>query len=178
MRKLLFAATGLAIIWASCKDADNQSNTAANNDAARNSAKVHAVYKALETGDVSGMDSILAENFVDHEANHGKDVKGRDSAKAMMADFHNHVTGLKFDVVSDATADNGYMFALIKMTATAKDASMDMPAGTNMDNTSVDVVKMADGKATEHWSFPSMADMMKWMKQMPSGTAADSTHKM
>lgn len=37
---------------------------------------------------------------------------------------------------------------------------MGFPPSTKMDSRSVDVVKLKDGKAQEHWAFMSMPDVM------------------
>jgi len=73
-----------------------------------------AISKAFETGDISKIDSVVADDFVDH-TDQG-DKKGKDSLNA------------------------------------------------------IEVSKYKDGKATEHWSFVNMIEMMKMMPQ------ADMSH--
>jgi ketosteroid isomerase-like protein len=176
MKKILLAAGSLAFILIACKDADN---TSGNSQAATNTEHSKEIYRALETGDVSKLDSIIAPDFVNHESG---EMQGRDSAKAMIGDVHNHFDNLKFDLVSEATASNDYHFALVHMTGTAKDNSMGMPAGTKVDRSGVDVVRIKDGKAVEHWSFEDPKAMMEMMQHMPPGSMdmpkTDTTKKM
>ena len=119
------------------------------------------VYEAMKTGDVSKLDSFIDKDIIDH--GHGG-VKGIDSLKAMFADMHNHMSGLNFEIVTDATSANGeYHFTWYKMQGTCTDGSMGMPAGTKMDMTGVDLVKIKNDKAVEHWSFANPEEMMKMM---------------
>jgi ketosteroid isomerase-like protein len=130
---------------------------------------VRAVYKAMETGDVSQVDSFIAPDIVDHEGPRGMPVNGRDSLKVMFADVHNHFDNLKFDVITTA-ANGDYGFCLAKMSATTKDSSMGGHPGTQINSTFVDVVKIKDGKATEHWGYRDPKEIADMMKQMaPAG---------
>ena len=52
------------------------------------------------------------------------------------------------------------------MTGTTKDSSMGMPANTPIDRMGVDVVRIENGMAVEHWSFDDPRDMMKMMQMM------------
>ena len=147
--------------------------------AERNTEHSRAIYRAIETGDVSRLDSILDENVIDHNANpDGSDLKGRDSVKHFISQIHNYFDGLKVEHISDATsADGNYHFALVRMTGKAKENPWGMPVGMDMDDTMVDVVKMKDGMATEHWGFMSQQDINEMMGSMSGAkpAAADTT---
>ncbi|HVT85125.1 MAG TPA: hypothetical protein VHD35_07965 [Chitinophagaceae bacterium] len=54
---------------------------------------------------------------------------------------------------------------------------MGMPAGTKYDMTAIEVTKMKDGKATEHWEFMQPSEMMKMMAQPQQGQADSTMHK-
>ena len=140
--------------------------------AKKNTEKMKAVYRTIETGDVSGLDSLIAEDVVDHNANpDGTDIKGRDNVKKMLAEIHTYFDNLKMEYMSDATTVDGeYQFALVRMKGKAKANPWGMPVGMDMDDTSVDVVKIRDGKATEHWGFMSMGDFQEIMKGMQGGS--------
>jgi len=62
----------------------------------------------------------------------------------------------------------------VNVTGTANDNSMGMTAGNKMDDKSVDVVKIKDGKMVEHWGFLDWQDVMK----MGQPSSMDSTGKM
>jgi len=173
MKQVLFLLLATAVII-SCNDTAKVAGT---NDEKmgdnRNHENMQEVYRAIETGDVSKLDSIMADDVVDHNANtDGTDAKGRDSVKKMISSIHTYFEdGLKMDVLSDATsADGNYHYTTVRMKGKAKANPWGMPVGQDVDDTSVDVVKLRDGKATDHWSFMSMGDiseMMKMQGQMP-----------
>lgn len=163
MKKLSFIGlTASLFLFISCTDTsktETSSTTVSN--AEKNSANSREIYKGIETGDMSKV-NFLADDIVDHE--HPNGTGGRDSVMSMLGDMHNHVKDLKFELISDATsADGQYHFALVRMTGTTIDDKMGMPANMSMDHLAVDVVKLSDGKATEHWGFNSRSDMMKMM---------------
>ena len=171
MKKFFYLA-GISILFvlASCSDSstapmttdENTGTTASTNpEAERNITNNRAIMKAIETGDSTVIDSLLASDAVDHSGPNGTEMKG-DSLKWMLRNMHNEVSDLKMDIIADA-ANGGYVFTLSRMTGTTKSAGMGMPPNTKMDMTSVDVVKYRDGKAVEHWSYMDPKDMMKMM---------------
>ena len=170
MKKLFFTAAAAIVLLYSCEEKKSTSTT---NNAERNTQRNKMVYEAMETGDVSKLDSFISKDIVDHEHS----IKGIDSLKAMFANVHNHMSGLKFEIVSDATSANGeYHFTWFKMQGTCTDGSMGMPAGTKMDMTGVDLVRIKDDKAVEHWGFSDPQEMMKMMGDHKMDGGMD--HKM
>ena len=149
----------------------------------RNIENTHTVYRAIETGDVSKMDSLMSKNVVDHEGNMGKDIVGLDSLKYYLGTMHNYMDNLKFEVMQSATsADGQYFFSTVHMTGKAKANPWGMPVGKEVNDISMDLLKIKDGKATDHWSFASMKTMMEMMNSMPGADKMqapkmDSTQK-
>lgn len=168
----MIAFTAMALM-ASCETkVAGDSHENANAAAEKNAATTNLVFRAIETGNVSGLDSLFTEDVIDHDANPmGGDIKGRDSVKAMLAQLHNFVDGLKIEMLHHATSANGeYHYVTARMTGTANAANpWGMPAGTPMDDTSVDLIKLKDGKCSEHWSFASMKDVGEWMAASKPG---------
>jgi ketosteroid isomerase-like protein len=180
MKQVLFLFLATAVII-SCNDTAKVAGT---NDEKMGENKNHenmqVVYHAIETGDISKLDSIMADDVVDHNANpDGSDLKGRDSVKKMLAEIHTYFEdGLKMDVLSDATsADGNYHYTTVRMKGKAKANPWGMPVGEEVDDTSVDVVKLKDGKATDHWGFMSMGDINEMMKMQGSMPPAKEPKK-
>ena len=175
MKKILFLLTAMAVIIA-CNDSatvadNNETNVGANHVKFTESTK--EVYKAIETGDISKLDSFIAEDVIDHNANpDGSDIKGRDSVKKMISQIHTYFEdGLKMEFISDAlSSDGSYLYTMVRMKGKAKANPWGMQPGADVDDTSVDVVKLKDGKAIEHWGFMSMGDFNEMMKMMQPGT--------
>ena len=168
MKRLLFATIGCGyVLLLSCNhlqahmdSVNSNGDSTAKSAAETNRANTTAVYKGIQAGDVSVMDRFVATDAVDH-SDMG-DVKGLDAIKKELNDMHNHIDNMKFDVLADAT-DGDYHFTLIKLSGTTKDNWMGMPAGTKIDNTSVGVEKVSNGKITEHWRYADAQEMMKMM---------------
>ena len=170
--KKIFLTAAIFSFFISCKDSTN-TGTTENSQNEKNLANNRKVYKAIETGDASTIDSLIADDAVDHQGPNGVDIKGGDSIKHMLTEMHNHVKDLKFDVIADA-ANGDYIFAMANIKGTTNDAWMGMPAGLKMDEKGVDVIKIRDGKMVEHWGFVDANEMMKHMKEMPANSKMDS----
>ena len=173
MKKILIAAaTGLLCFFISCKDAGTSSTS---DEAQKNSDANNRVMKAIETGDSLTIDSLIADDAVDHMGPNGQEVNGGDKIKHMLIDMHNHMKDIKFDIISTA-ANGDYVFTLSNFSGTMTDSTMGMAAGTKMDEKTVDVVRVKDGKMEEHWGFVDPAAMMKHMQETPAMPLMD--HKM
>ena len=175
MKRLLITTACCALcFFMACKG--TTTSTSETSQAAQNKANSQLIYKAIETGDVSHLDSIIDKDFVDHAGEKG-DVKGIDSLKKMFAQMHNEINDLNIEEIANAT-DGDYNIALIRMTGTTAKAMMGMPAGTKLDMKSVEVVKVKDGKAMEHWGYMDPKDMMKMMGGMNNKMDGKMDNKM
>ncbi len=165
MKKIFFAAVaGFICICTSCNSDTNV--TSDNNENAqeeKNIAASDVITKAFQTGDVSGIDSVVADDFVDH-TDRG-DKKGRDSLKAMVKFVHSNFKDMKTEKVREV-AEGDYVFSWMRYSGTS-DGTMGMPKGP-YDMSAIEVAKFKDGKAVEHWSFMEMQDMMEMMGQQPN----------
>lgn len=130
----------------------------------KNLANNKEIYKAIETGDVSKIKDYIDKDAVDHGGGpNGQDVKGSDSIIAMLGSIHKSFTDLKMEVIADAT-NGDYLFTLVRLTGTTTaNPGMGMPPNKKMDSKSVDVVKIKNGKAIEHWEFVDPKEMMAMM---------------
>ena len=163
MRKLIFSASAVLLLsLIACNDNTKvASATADNSKVQRNLDASRAVARAIETGDVSAIDSVVAEDFVDH-TDHG-DIKGRDSLKAMAKTVQAHMKNMKMNVKHEI-ADENYVYAWMHFSGTS-DGAMGMPAGP-YDMTSMEVSRLNDGKIVEHWTFMDMQELGKMMQMM------------
>jgi len=182
MKKILFLTSMAFILFAtSCK---NESSTTTNKEPSKNEAAVKAVYSAMESGDMSKMDSLMANDVVDHNGGPmGKEISGRDNIKKMFAAMHSSFSDLKMEA-KEMSSEGDYVFSWMHMSGTTSanpDPSMGMPANTKVDMTGVDVVKFnSSGQATDHWGYMDPNDMMKMMPPggtpPATGTMPDTTH--
>ncbi len=176
MKKLFFTSIAFLLLLASCKDTPKNevTTTTVSTTAATNKANSNAVYRAIETGDVSRLDSVIDVDIIDH-TDRGI-VRGLDTVKKMLGNMHNHFSNLKMETIANAT-DGDYNLVLVRMTGTPTDNTMGMPANKAIDMMSVDVVKTnSAGKATEHWYYVDPADMMKMMGGQHPAMNMDKMH--
>ncbi len=169
MKKVLLLLTAIAVIT-SCNDNSSVANTNQTDmadDHAKYTQNTKEIYRAIETGDVSKLDNYIAEDVIDHNANpDGSDIRGRDSIKKMISQIHTYFEdGMKMEFISDALSSDGmYHYTTVRMKGKAKANPWGMPVGSDVDDTSVDVIKIKDGKAAEHWGFMSMGDFNEMMQ--------------
>jgi ketosteroid isomerase-like protein len=171
MKKILIAFASLTLLF-SCNES-KVAGASEDNDHSKNSASSREVYRAVETGDVSKLDEVFTDDVIDYNgAPDGSDIVGREPVKAEIAKIHTYFENLKMNVISESTSQDGnYHFAMVNMKGKAKENPWGMPVGMDMDETMVDVMKMKDGKAAEHWGFMSMGDINEMMKGMSGGQA-------
>jgi predicted ester cyclase len=167
MKKILFAAASASFLLIACNNgATNGTSSAKDSTIERNLASNKKVYKAFETGNKAVLDSFISSDAVDHAGPNGTTMSG-DSIKNMLADMHNHVKDLNVNIIT-AAANEDYIFTYTEFTGTAADSTWGMPAGTKIDEKSVDLVRVKDGKMVEHWAFADPNEMMKRMQEMHS----------
>jgi len=172
MKKLAFAVSAVILsCFITCTN-----NSAHEGDtsekAKKNLDNTKAIINMFVTGDFSKAGDHIATDGVDHSGPQGE-VKGLDNLKAMFAQMMSTMSDTKNEVVK-GLSDDDYSMVWLKQSWTQKtdDPMMGMKAGQHGDMQSVEVCKHgADGKITDHWSFMSMADMMKMMPKPTTDTS-------
>ena len=161
MKQIFFlAVAGLLGFCTSCSDAplapadDNKAMEQ------KNLAASDVVMKAFQTGDPTGLDSVIADDFVDHGER--GDTKGVDTLKSMVKFVHTTFPDMKFEKVRDVV-DSDYVYSWISSSGTG-DGTMGLPKGPYKMST-IEISRFIDGKAVEHWTFMDMRDMVKMMPQ-------------
>jgi hypothetical protein len=170
----------LAGLFNACTSSTESSSSDCAAMADRNAEKTKLVYRAIESGDTKALDTIFTDNVVDHNAGpNGEDLNGKATVIAEIGKINTYFDGLKMDLVHHATSADGiYHYATVKMSGTSKENPWGMPVGMRMEHTSVDLVKMDNGKCAEHWGFMSqdfVNQMMKGAMGAPATAPADTT---
>lgn len=127
--------------------------------ARKNLEASHVISDAFGSGDPSKIDSVVAEDFVDHT---DRGDMNRDSLKSMIRMVRSANEDMKMEVIKEL-ADDDYVFTWMRFTGTSNGTMM--PAGP-YDMKAAQVVRFRDGKAVEHWEFMEVRDMMKMMPMM------------
>lgn len=164
MKKALFAISCYFVCFStSCNDKKSSETTTTTTNSDKNLIAVHAINKAIETGDVSKLGDYITIDGVDHSGPRGE-VRGLDSIKAELANIHNMASDMKATTIKEL-ADSEYVFQWMRFTGTTLTEDMGMPKGTKFDMNALEVSKFnKDGKSTEHWEFIQPSDMMKMMQ--------------
>src|SRR6476620_6340065 len=104
MKKLAFyICAGLTCFLISCNDtAKVAGEHSESTQAEKNLQANDVVMKAFSTGDVSGIDSVVAENFVGHSE---QGDNGRDSLKSMITSMKADYSDMKMEKISEAAND-------------------------------------------------------------------------
>ena len=164
-KNVLMISAFAALFLISCSD-KKESEGGMSEAAKKNLETNHAIVKMFEAGDWSKVGDYIATDAIDHGAGPtGGDVVGLDSIKANFDAMGQMMGDMKNEVIKEL-ADDDYVMSWMKQTATAK---VDMPEwgmkkGQPNTYSAIEVSKYnKDHKIIEHWSFMSMADMMKMM---------------
>ncbi|MEP6927678.1 MAG: ester cyclase [Ginsengibacter sp.] len=124
----------------------------------KNIAASDVIMKAFQSGNAGGIDSVVADDFLDH-TDRG-DIKGKDSLKSMVKFVHDNFADMKADKVREV-ADGDYVYTWVTYTGSSN-GTMGMPKGPYKMSL-IELSKFKDGKAIEHWSFMDSQDMAKMM---------------
>ena len=173
MKKILFAsATICAVTFFSCAESAKKDDATVT--IKENNSKF---YKALENGDSVTIRNWINVDAVDHNGGpNGEDIVGVDKLTGMLSQMHSSFElGFKMNIVSQAV-DGDYLYTLVEMKGTTTASpGMGLPPSTKMDSRGVDVVKLKDGKAQEHWAFMGMPDVMKMMEEQSKMSSANKS---
>lgn len=134
-------------------------------------AKNIAAFKAFDSimtsgGDLSGLDKIIAADYVDHHPMPGMEPT-RDGLKKAFAEMRIGWPDMKWNY-KHIWADGDIVIGHYDMTGTNTGPMMGMPATNKKINISgVDIVRFKDGMAVEHWMYSEEMKMMTQLGLMP-----------
>ncbi|HRI20205.1 MAG TPA: nuclear transport factor 2 family protein [Panacibacter sp.] len=173
-KNLTIIAAALLAVCMSCnsgnetKPEETSAAPAADSAAIKNLDAVRTINKAFETGDFSTVRSLIADDAVDHAGPDG-DVKGGDSIVAAIEQMAKMMSNMKSTTIKEF-ADKDYVFQWLATSGTMAADGFGMKKGQTYNSDAIEVTKFnSENKATEHWTFMTMNEMMKMMggMQMP-----------
>lgn len=122
-------------------------------------------------GNMAAADELLAEDFVDHEPFPGIGP-GRDGCKQFFSMMRETFPDLNFDT-KFMVAEGDKVVIYLTMSGTQKGEFMGMPAsGKKFSINTIDIIRIADGKAVEHWGVTDGMTMMQQLGATPAAPAA------
>ena len=106
-------------------------------------------YAAFQAGDMAGVGALFADDIVWHAAGRHQlagDFRGRDAVIETFAKTF-QLTGGTFALeIHDVLADDDHVVVLVRVTGERE--------GRTLDDNSVQVFHVAEGKVTEQWLIP------------------------
>lgn len=119
--------------------------------------------EVLNTGNIDRVPEFCADDIVDHEEGPPGTPEGIEGVKAFVQMFHDGFSDVHASV-EEVLADGDRVVARVRFTGTHDGDFMGIPAsGKKIDMETIDIVRVADGKAAEHWG---VTDNMKLMQQI------------
>ena len=125
-----------------------------------NKALAREFYEKVNAGDLSVIDSHIADDFIEHEA-----FPGITQDKAGIRQFFEMMRAAFPDfrlTAEDVIAEGDKLVVRFRMHGTHRGEFMGMPAtGRQIDVAGVDILRLVNGKAVEHWGVTDTGAMMQ-----------------
>jgi steroid delta-isomerase-like uncharacterized protein len=127
------------------------------------------VDEVMNKGNMAVVDELLAEDFVEHEEMPPGLPAGREGCKAFFTMYRKAFPDTKV-TIDDLIAEGDKVVARMTWHGTNKGEFMGTPAtGKTVDYSCIDIVRIVDGKAVEHWGVADRLGMMEQMHPMTMG---------
>jgi len=143
-------------------------------DEEKNTSTMKRFYdEVVNQGNLKLIDELVAAEFVEHEELPGM-KPGREGLKEFFTMFRAAFPDLQFQI-NDLVAKGDKVWAYITIRGTHNGQFMDMAAtGKKIEIKGFDLIRLANGKAVEHWG---LTDTMTMMQQLGAIPMPDSEHQ-
>jgi steroid delta-isomerase-like uncharacterized protein len=124
------------------------------------------VEEVINKGNAAAIDEYITPDFVEHTAPPGEDstIAG---LRKWVSEMHTGMPDGHVEIVN-LWADGDYVIMHTRQTGTNSGPMMGMPAtNKKMDVRGVDIIKIKDGKATDHWGYYEEMKMAKQLGMLP-----------
>ena len=128
-----------------------------------NKAAMRDILRIFETGDLTGVESLIAPNAVDHQGMPGVDTQGIEGFKRIVTIMHTAFPNIHLHI-EDLIAEGDRVVARSEMHARNTGPFMDQPAtDKEIEAEAIDIIRFENGMAVEHWGI---SDDLKMMQQL------------
>jgi steroid delta-isomerase-like uncharacterized protein len=126
------------------------------------------IEELFNQGNLSLADEILAPNFVEHEQLPPGIPNDREGVKVLTGMLRSAFPDFKA-TIEDLLADGDKVVIRMTWSGTQKGEFMGIPAtGKRMSIGVIDIIRIANGKATEHWGQMDAMGMMQQLGAIPA----------
>jgi steroid delta-isomerase-like uncharacterized protein len=127
--------------------------------------------EVMTGGDLDRIPELCAEDIVDHEAP-PEMPQGIEGVRAFVQMFREGFPDLR-GTVEDAFSAGDRVAARVKITGTHEGEFMGIPAsGNRIEIDAIDIVRIVDGKAAEHWGVTDNMALMQQIGAIPQEAPA------
>lgn len=169
---VLFLVCFMGMISCKEKEGDKTKTTDIKNDdtVQKNIETTKSFYPLWEKGDFAAMEKLVAPDFKDHNAMNDPNAPfNRDTLMHYLKANRDAFPDMKIEVLHAAGVDD-MVFVHYRFTGTNTGGFMGMPAtNKKVDYLGVDLLRIKDGVAVEHWDYADNMTYMKQMGMMPEG---------
>ena len=165
---VILLMAGFAVITACNQGEKKEPITSTDSTAVKNIELSKTFYPLFENGDWAGIEKIVAPDFKEHNSMMAEGARyDRDSLMKYLKMHKEAFPDMKFEILHIA-ADADVVFIHYHFTGTNTGPMMGMPAtNKKADYMGVDLVRIKDGVAIEHWDYGDNVTFMKQMGMMP-----------
>ena len=122
-------------------------------------------YDAVNVGDMDSAMSLVADDFRDHEEFPGIS-SDRDGVRQFFEMMRSAFPDFRIDV-EDMLVEGDKVAVRMQMSGTHQGEFLGMPgSGQRFSTTGIDIVRVVDGKAVEHWGATDTLAMMQQLGAM------------
>lgn len=126
------------------------------------------IYELINTGDIDGFGDLLADDFVEHEEIPGLEPT-REGVTQMFRMYRAAFPDLHMEL-EEALPSGDKVVGRVRATGThTGEAFMGIPAsGKRIDTQLIDIMRIEDGRAREHWGVMDALSMMQQLGAIPA----------
>jgi steroid delta-isomerase-like uncharacterized protein len=133
--------------------------------------RLRSFYAAMSAGDFDAVDEFIADDFVDHEEFPGI-TPDKEGARQFFMMMRTAFPDLQLEA-HEIIADGDLVAARATFRGTHDGEFMGVPAtGRQINVNGMDMVRIRDGKATEHWGVMDAMTMMQQLGAIPEQAPA------
>ena len=128
----------------------------------------HRIYEIINSGNVAEVDQVIARDIVDHEEMPGLEGSGVERFKQFLSIFRAAFPDLRMSA-EDVIAEGDRAAVRYTMTGTHRGEFMGMaPTGKQITVAGIEIIRVAGGKAVEHWGVTDQMAMLQQLGAIPA----------
>ena len=169
MKHLLVLLAISTVLLTSCMKKDTaatDSSMKVDSNKQKNIDSYKVVLGMFSSGKLDDLNKYIADDFNEHSPWPGQ-KPGLAGLKEGMTGFRASFPDLKI-TPKEVTSDGDWIFAHYNMTGTNTGSFMGMPpTGKKVDIDGMELIKLNNGKCTDHWQYSEGRKMMEQLGMMP-----------